>query len=269
MRMWRVSLPSAESQMVGNSAGDHASCRGSSYLALGRGITRPGAFLRRVRVALGYGRRSVGGCYCGGMSRPREHGGRSSRAGTACQAMMVGDASLGRVGRLGRAAAGSMGVLGAREWRANGRPQVRLVRLLLAGIAAFLVAFGVAAVVAVACEGTGGPPSSPPTSEQNGTAEGNPADPGLVGEFCGKPVNCATGNEAEGETDIAIGGRGPGLRVVRSYSALFAAEASVSQAGFHGGSVAWIRPRGRRAFCDAKRKKVPTGADRARRPSRA
>jgi hypothetical protein len=34
----------------------------------------------------------------------------------------------------------------------------------------------------------------------------------------------------------------------------------VSQAGFHGGSVAWIRPRGRRAFCHAKRKKVPTRA---------
>jgi RHS repeat-associated protein len=153
---------------------------------------------------------------------------RSSKAGSM-SGDNGGDVSLGRVGRLERAASGSTGAQRARKQPASARAQFRPVRLFLAGIAAFLVAFGVAAVVAVACEGTGGPPASPPTSEKNG-AEGNPADPNLDEEYCGKPVNCATGNEAEGQTDIAIGGRGPGLRVVRSYSALVAAEASESGA---------------------------------------
>lgn len=41
-------------------------------------------------------------------------------------------------------------------------------------------------------------------------------------------MNCATGNETEEQTDVSIGGRGPGLRVTRSYNALAAAEASES-----------------------------------------
>ncbi len=53
----------------------------------------------------------------------------------------------------------------------------------------------------------------------------NPASPNLTVCECGKPVNAATGNEAEQQADISIGGRGPGLRVVRSYNALAAAEA--------------------------------------------
>ncbi len=137
------------------------------------------------------------------------------------------DASLGRVGRLERATSGATGAQRARKQPASGRVQVRLVRLFLAGIAAFLVGCGVAAVVAVACEGTGGPPSSPPASELNGAGP-NPADPNLAKEECGKAVNCATGNEAESQTDLAIDGRGPGLRVVRSYSALAAAAATES-----------------------------------------
>ncbi len=43
--------------------------------------------------------------------------------------------------------------------------------------------------------------------------------------MCGIGVDCATGNEAEQQVDLDIGGRGPGLRVVRSYNALLAAEA--------------------------------------------
>ena len=80
------------------------------------------------------------------------------------------------------------------------------------------------AATALACEGTGGPPSSPPISEQGGSGS-NPGSPKVIKEECGKPVDCATGDEQEQQTDIAIGGRGPGLRVARSYDAFTAAEA--------------------------------------------
>jgi RHS repeat-associated protein len=42
----------------------------------------------------------------------------------------------------------------------------------------------------------------------------------------GDPVDCATGNFSESQTDLAIGGRGVGLAVTRSYSAQAAAEAA-------------------------------------------
>jgi RHS repeat-associated protein len=41
----------------------------------------------------------------------------------------------------------------------------------------------------------------------------------------GDPINCATGNLTETQTDLSVGGRGPGLRAVRSYNSLAAAEA--------------------------------------------
>jgi len=44
---------------------------------------------------------------------------------------------------------------------------------------------------------------------------------------------------------------------------------AVSRAGFDGGSDPWFRPRGERAFEDAKSEEVSTGVDRARRPSGA
>jgi RHS repeat-associated protein len=53
----------------------------------------------------------------------------------------------------------------------------------------------------------------------------NPASPNLIVCECGKPVDSATGNETEQQTDIKVGGRGPGLRVVRSYNGLAAVEA--------------------------------------------
>jgi RHS repeat-associated protein len=64
----------------------------------------------------------------------------------------------------------------------------------------------------------------PGPEEQYGSGS-NPAAPNLRRCECGKPVDNATGNETEQQTDISIGGRGPGLRVVRSYNALVAAEA--------------------------------------------
>jgi RHS repeat-associated protein len=40
--------------------------------------------------------------------------------------------------------------------------------------------------------------------------------------FSGKPVNCATGNEVETQTDLAVGGRGPGLKLTRTYNSQLA-----------------------------------------------
>jgi RHS repeat-associated protein len=98
------------------------------------------------------------------------------------------------------------------------------LRPLLGGVLILIGAVGVMAASALACEGVSGPPTAPPASEQTGVGP-NPADPKMPREECGKPVNCATGNEAEQQLDISIGGRGPGLRIVRSYNALVAAEA--------------------------------------------
>jgi YD repeat-containing protein len=101
------------------------------------------------------------------------------------------------------------------------------LRSALPGLVVLSVSMGVLAVAAVACEGGGGPPTSPPKEEQKGPGT-NPGAPKLEKEECGKAVNCATGDETEQQTDVSIGGRGPGLRVVRSYDALSAAEAASS-----------------------------------------
>ena len=39
----------------------------------------------------------------------------------------------------------------------------------------------------------------------------------------GDPVNCATGNLTESQTDFAVGGRGPVLGMTRTYNSQFAA----------------------------------------------
>ncbi len=87
-----------------------------------------------------------------------------------------------------------------------------------------MVALGVAAVSAVAC-GLSKEPPAPTPKEQEGS-EPNPGAPKVTKEMCGKPVDCATGNESEQQTDISIGGRGPGLHVVRTYNSAGAAEAT-------------------------------------------
>lgn len=53
-------------------------------------------------------------------------------------------------------------------------------------------------------------------------------DPGQQHSSCGDPVNCATGNFTEAQTDFAVGGRGVGLELVRAYNSQAAAE------GVHG-----------------------------------
>jgi RHS repeat-associated protein len=155
------------------------------------------------------------------------------------------DASLGSVDRAARLVAG-LGLLRVYRRLAKGRALIGRLRPLLASVAAFLVAFAVVAVVATACEGTGGPPSSPPEEELFG--EENPGAPGLEDPCAGDPVNCATGDLAESQTDISIAGRGPGLRIVRTYNALAAAKAA--EAGAWG--FGWSGPYSAHLVVNAK-----------------
>lgn len=55
---------------------------------------------------------------------------------------------------------------------------------------------------------------------------GNPAVTGPAPCTAGDPVNCVTGNLVETATDLAVGGRGRALELVRTYNALDAASAA-------------------------------------------
>ncbi|MHB8576252.1 MAG: DUF6531 domain-containing protein [Dehalococcoidia bacterium] len=46
------------------------------------------------------------------------------------------------------------------------------------------------------------------------------------------PVNCATGNKVESQTDLRVGGRGPGLAVVRTYNSQLAASGGSGPFGY-------------------------------------
>ena len=50
----------------------------------------------------------------------------------------------------------------------------------------------------------------------------NEGEPDQKQCFSGYPVNCATGNQVETQTDMAVGGRGPGLHVTRTYNSQLA-----------------------------------------------
>lgn len=51
-------------------------------------------------------------------------------------------------------------------------------------------------------------------------------NPGPPKCFTGKPVNCATGNEVVSQTDLTVDGRGPGLKMTRTYNSQLAAQQS-------------------------------------------
>jgi YD repeat-containing protein len=76
------------------------------------------------------------------------------------------------------------------------------------------------------------PISGPTSAEEYG---GSTSDSSTNKTRCmaGEPVNCATGNQVEQQTDLAVGGRGPGLRLTRTYnSQLAAAESSSGPFGY-------------------------------------
>jgi RHS repeat-associated protein len=62
----------------------------------------------------------------------------------------------------------------------------------------------------------------------------NTASPAISQNQCtaGKPVNCATGNETEEQTDLALAGRGPDLHVTRAYSSEAAAAGKTGAWGY-------------------------------------
>jgi RHS repeat-associated protein len=70
-------------------------------------------------------------------------------------------------------------------------------------------------------------PVVPESSTRWGGAE-NPSSPGHPHSTCGDPVDCATGNDTETQTDLAVGGRGVGLDLTRTYNS------QAGAAGEHG-----------------------------------
>jgi RHS repeat-associated protein len=54
-----------------------------------------------------------------------------------------------------------------------------------------------------------------PSSQYGGE---NPSGPGQNHPACGEPINCATGNLFDTQTDLAVGGRGVGLDLTRTYN---------------------------------------------------
>lgn len=64
--------------------------------------------------------------------------------------------------------------------------------------------------------------SAAPNSGSVHFGGGNPSEPSKTQVSCGRPVNCATGNQYETQTDIAVPGHGAGLSVVRTYNSQLA-----------------------------------------------
>src|SRR6059058_5448016 len=67
--------------------------------------------------------------------------------------------------------------------------------------------------------------SGPPIGGGGTQGGGNSSAPGLTICLNGAPVNCASGNQTEEQTDLTLDGRGPALHITRSYNSQAAAEA--------------------------------------------
>jgi RHS repeat-associated protein len=61
-------------------------------------------------------------------------------------------------------------------------------------------------------------------TQWGGEPESGSTTPGQIKACAGDPVSCATGNDTETQTDFAIGGRGVGLDLTRTYNSQAAAE---------------------------------------------
>jgi RHS repeat-associated protein len=73
-----------------------------------------------------------------------------------------------------------------------------------------------------------------PVSLEHSTQYGgsNPSAPGHLHPQCGKPVTCATGNEAVTQSDLTVGGRGVGLNLTRTYNSQAASESTKGPFGY-------------------------------------
>jgi RHS repeat-associated protein len=94
----------------------------------------------------------------------------------------------------------------------------------------FLISAAFAATYAFAC------PFEPPFNEGDSLGGDNDAAPGLNNCSAGEPVNCATGNQYEEQTDHVLGGRGPALAINRTYNSQVAAVAKEAGAWGYGWS---------------------------------
>jgi len=92
-------------------------------------------------------------------------------------------------------------------------------RALAACLLALLAPAAFVATDALACSfGT----YVPPPDMYGG---GNAGSPNVHRCYKARPVNCATGNQTEEQTDLVLGGRGPALHLTRTYNSQAAAEA--------------------------------------------
>lgn len=83
-------------------------------------------------------------------------------------------------------------------------------------------------------------PPTPPTKEEQ-FGGGNPVAPNIIVPCIGDPINCATGNLTEEQTDIpTLGGRGSALAVTRSYNSQLAASQKEPEVGPFG--YGWTGP---------------------------
>jgi RHS repeat-associated protein len=114
--------------------------------------------------------------------------------------------------------------------RSRGRAVLaRLGPMLVAVLAAYAACCGLAAYA-----------FCPPALPAPGTYGcENPASPKMEHPCVGTSVNSATGNESEEQTDLVVGGRGPGLRLMRSYNSLLAAEEAKGGAFGFGWTGPW------------------------------
>ncbi len=76
--------------------------------------------------------------------------------------------------------------------------------------------------------------SIPVTSREQSTQYGSGAEnaPNQAHPTCGDPVSCATGNYFETQTDLAVGGRGVGLNLTRTYNSQAGAGESKGAFGY-------------------------------------
>ena len=88
------------------------------------------------------------------------------------------------------------------------------------------------------------------SASQYGGPEGSSA-PGHPRASCGDPVDCATGNLSESQTDFAIGGRGVGLDLTRTYNSQAGAEGAKGLFGY-----GWTSSFGDRLVVEKASKKV-------------
>jgi RHS repeat-associated protein len=91
-------------------------------------------------------------------------------------------------------------------------------RALLACFLALLIAAALAGTHALAC------PYEPPFNSGDALGGGNDAS-NVHRCYKARPVDCASGNQTEEQTDLLLAGRGPGLHLTRTYNSQAAAVA--------------------------------------------